>query len=153
MKSMKQIADALGIEKQKVYRYIKKHNINEVHQDGSTLYYNDTLETEINKHYSERPTSSESLQTTSDTVSNASNDTVIQALINQLEVKDKQIADLNAQIKELTEAVKIQAASINADRHNELAETIFDSQAASKTLSATNNKSVGFWGKLFKKNK
>jgi len=32
MKTIKQIADNLGIDKQKVYRYIKKHRINEIDQ-------------------------------------------------------------------------------------------------------------------------
>lgn len=42
---------------------------------------------------------------------------VLEALEEQLRQKDKQIADL-------TETIKVQAQSINADRHNELAGTL-----------------------------
>ena len=31
-KTIKQIADELGLNKQKIYRYIKSNHINEVHQ-------------------------------------------------------------------------------------------------------------------------
>lgn len=33
MKTIKQISDELGVDKQKVYRYIKKNHIKEVHQE------------------------------------------------------------------------------------------------------------------------
>ena len=44
----------------------------------------------------------------------------------QLEVKDNQLAEKDKQIGELTATVKAQAESINADRHNQLAETLID---------------------------
>ena len=35
-KTIRQIADELGIDKQKVYRYIRKNHINEAHQTASS---------------------------------------------------------------------------------------------------------------------
>ena len=153
MKTIKQIADALGIDKQKVYRYIKKNHIIEAHRSTSKLYYSASLEAEIKAHcmgdYAKETASSEVLQS----ASTASNDTVIQALINQLETKDKQIADLTETIKNLSQ-------SINAGQHNQLAETILDGQSslsapAADTASASGSASekVGFWGKIFKHRK
>lgn len=42
MKSIKQIADILGVSKMTVYRFIKSNNITETSQDGRTLLYDDT---------------------------------------------------------------------------------------------------------------
>ena len=43
-KSMKQIADSLGIDKQRVYRYIKKNHINEALQKQLVKQYESQLE-------------------------------------------------------------------------------------------------------------
>lgn len=50
--------------------------------------------------------------------------TTIEALREQLAAKDQQLAAKDQQIMALTEAVKNQAQSINADRHTELAEQL-----------------------------
>ena len=65
MKTLKQIANALGIDKQKVYRYVKKHNIKEAHQDASISYYDESAEAQINKYFSERSVPNEAHRSTS----------------------------------------------------------------------------------------
>ncbi|EFM63996.1 hypothetical protein HMPREF0634_1037 [Peptostreptococcus stomatis DSM 17678] len=48
MKTIKEIANELGLDKQKVYRYIRKNNIKEiaspdVHQKSKVKYYDDVV--------------------------------------------------------------------------------------------------------------
>jgi hypothetical protein len=141
MKTIARIASEIGIDKQKLYRHIKKNNIKESHQNGEAMYYDEVIETQIKQFFSRNATSNESHQYTSESHQNTSNDVVIQALIKQLEVKDKQIDELTATIKILSESIK-------AAHHNELAETIIDSQS-----SLTSPKKKSFWNRIFKKNK
>ena len=59
----------------------------------------------------------------------------------QLEIKDKQIADLTETIKHLSQ-------SINAGQQNQLAETIIDSLPSPDSSTV---KKVGFFSRLFKR--
>lgn len=99
-KTIKQIADEIGLDKQKVYRFIKKNHINEVHQKNGVMYYDEAVEKLIKSHFSKITTSSEVHQTTS-------NDAVIDVLMKQseilkseLEIKNKQIDELNKRLEE-----------------------------------------------------
>jgi len=143
MKTVKQIADEIGIDKQKVYRHIKKNHIKEAHQNGGAMYYDETIEAQIKQFFSQTATSDEAHQCTSESHQITSNDVVVQALIKQLEVKDKQIDELTATIKILSESIKVA-------HHNELAETIIDSHAS---LPKPVPEKISFWNKIFKKNK
>ena len=58
MKTLKQIADELGVPKQQVYRYVKAECINEVHhealearQSKSAKYYNEAAESAIKAYF------------------------------------------------------------------------------------------------------
>ena len=46
-KTIKQMADALGVDKQRVYRYIKKNCISEAHQKNGVMYYDEVVEKRI----------------------------------------------------------------------------------------------------------
>ena len=52
MKTIKTVADELGISKQRLYRYIKKHCIGDVHRDAGVMYITDTLENDIKTAFS-----------------------------------------------------------------------------------------------------
>lgn len=123
-KSMKQIADELGVDKQQVYRFINKNNIVEVVIDGQTKLYDETAQKAINEHFSEKQANSKSSSETHQTVlidrllkqiESLENDKKV--LQNQLDVKDNQIEALN-------ETIRAQAQSINAREHTELADKI-----------------------------
>ena len=86
-KTLKQIADELGIDKQKVYRYVTKNNIKEALQSGQVKLYDETAQKQIKRYFSEKEQHHEAQQ-------NHSNDTVIESLLRQLETKDKQINKL-----------------------------------------------------------
>ena len=123
MKTLKQIADELCLDKQKVYRFVKKNHINEAHQKGGVMYYDDAAEAIIASHFLDENTSSEGHQTTSKSTSNDAVDAVTTTLIEMLQ---RELAEKNRQIDELTRIIREQAESINADRKNELAGTLLD---------------------------
>lgn len=142
MKTIKQIADELNIDKQKVYRFIKKNCINEALQKQGVMYYDDAAETLIIKHFSEIDASGEVLH---DVHQITSNDAVIKLLQDTVEVLKNQLEEKDKQINQLTETVKQQAESINASRKNELAGTILEGHAM---LSDGEEKPKGFFGWL-----
>ena len=87
MKTIKQIADELHVDKQKVYRFVKQNHINEAHQSGQTKYFDEVAEKRIKSHFSEKQPNQRS-------GSEPHHDMVYDALIKQLETKDKQIEQL-----------------------------------------------------------
>lgn len=143
-KSMKQIADELNIDKQKVYRFINSNNISEVAQEGQTKLYDETAQIRISEHFKQSETVSKSssqafhtvlIDTLKKQIESLENDKIV--LQNQLEVKDKQIDALN-------ETIKAQAQSINAREHNELAETL-----ETKMIDNGSTKKQSFWSRVF----
>ena len=89
------MADELGIDKQKVYRYIKKNHINEAHQKNGVMYYDETVQNSINREFSE----SEPHQLS------ASNEAVIDVLLKQSDMLKKELECKNEQIEQLTAAL------------------------------------------------
>lgn len=156
MKTIKQIADTLGIDKQKVYRYIKKHHINEAHQIASTMYYDEAVETQVYRHFFNITASLEAHQSTSEVLQSASSEAVTLELIsmlkNELSEKNKLIDEQQQTIKELNETIKIQAQSINAAHHNELAETVLQALPDNSLADRNEDKNKkGFWRRFWKK--
>lgn len=126
-KTIKQIADEIGLDKQKVYRFIKKNHINEAHQKNGVMYYDEAVESLIKSHFSKITTSNEVHQTTS-------NDAVIDVLMkqseilkNELEIKNKQIDELNKRLEEnqrlLDQQQQLQAIAENKIKLLEQKET------------------------------
>jgi predicted DNA-binding protein YlxM (UPF0122 family) len=97
--SIKEIADSLEVSKQRVYRCIKTNHINETLIE--TVKGNNVLK--YDKQAVERIKQLLCGSTANDNnASNkASNDTVIEALLKQLEIKDKQIEALNERLAEV----------------------------------------------------
>ena len=113
MKTIREIADELGVDKQKVYRFIKQNRISEAHhealQRSGVKYYDEAAETLIRQGLSANGASNEAHQ-------NRINEAVFDAVISmlqkeldrkneQLAVKDKQIAELNARLSECSAAM------------------------------------------------
>ncbi len=108
-KTITQIADELGLNKQKIYRYIKSNHINESHQKSGMMYYDDVAESIIKKAFFKNSVSDEAHQ---NHINEAVNDVVIDVLLKQsetlqkeLEIKNKQIEDLNNRLLEITSAL------------------------------------------------
>ena len=115
MKTIKQMADAIGVDKQRVYRYIKKNCISEAHHDAGAMWYDEVVEILINQHFKDicciSDVHHEAHQTTS---SDAVIDTVISMLKKELDIKNEQIKDLNARLAESNAALVIAQQSAQA---------------------------------------
>lgn len=86
-KTLKEIADILGIDKQKVYRYVKRNHINEAFISASKKYYDVDAQERI-KAYFTHFSASNNVQKSN------SNEALYDALLKQLDIKDKQISEL-----------------------------------------------------------
>lgn len=108
MKSIKQIADELGLDKQRVYRYVRKHHISEAHQKGAVMQCDEAVEMAIIQYFSKKTTSDDATidaKITSDDAITTSLDAVIDVLKSELEVKNEQIRELNARLAESNAAL------------------------------------------------
>lgn len=96
MKTIREIANELGVDKQKVYRFIKQNHINEAHhealQRSGVKYYDEAAETLIKQGFSDETASSEAHQ---NRINEAVFDAVIEMLQKELEIKNEQIKELN----------------------------------------------------------
>lgn len=163
MKTTKQIADGLGVSKQQVYRYIKKHCINEAHQENGVKYYDEAAESLIAQGFSQNAASSETEQ-------KHINDTAIEAVISmlqkELDAKNKQIADQaeqlkakDEQIKNLTSSIDNLTTSLQAEQalHGGTMKQLVAPEEASEpadvVIEAEPEQKRGLFDFLFKKNK
>ena len=133
MKTIKQIADEIGVSKQAVNEKIAKLELTStLRKIGNRFTIDEEQEALIKQAFKEKSTSEKSngLAKKSTNVLGEIGDIVkvLQEQLGvkdeQLKVKDEQLAEKDRQIKDLTDTVKSQAQSINADRHNELAGTL-----------------------------
>jgi len=119
MKTIKQIADEVGVSKQTIRNQIAKLGLqSSLRKNGNQFAIDEEQEMAIMQSFEKISQSENAKQTQSN--SQTENDplcVVVSVLQEQLRVKDEQIA-------KLTDTIKAQAQSINADRHNELAGTL-----------------------------
>ncbi|MCI5494974.1 MAG: hypothetical protein MR407_01370 [Roseburia sp.] len=102
-KTIKQIADELQIDKQRVYRYIKANHINEAlreaHQKNNVKYYDEAAQMQIKKAFAAKITSKRSTsKSTSDLHHEALNEALldtIEMLKNELKIKNEQIEKMH----------------------------------------------------------
>lgn len=112
--SIKQIADSLGVNKLRVYRYIKANNINEAYQENGTLLYDETAVKLIISAFEEKGETAETVRETfHNTVKDIAADTV-DTLMKQLEEKDKQIEQLTAALQSAQETQQQLATALQS---------------------------------------
>jgi len=113
MKTIKQMADALKVDKQRVYRYIRKNRISEAHHETGVMWYDDAAENLIIQHFTKGDcignVHHEAHQATSN---DAVIDTVVAMLQKELDIKNEQIRELNARLAESNSALA--AAQLSA---------------------------------------
>lgn len=131
MKTIKNVADEIGISKQKLYRYIKANYINEVHYDANVIYIDDVLESKLKQHFIYNDTNHNTNQSTSIDVEliQALNDMISQ-LKEQIKEKDKQLEvnqELlkNQQILTLQANQKIELLEHQEEQKDEYVKTLF----------------------------
>ena len=112
-KTIKQIADDLGVDKQKVYRFIQKNHIKEVHheahQKNGVKYYDEAAQMLIKQGVSDKVTSNEvHHEVHQNHIKSTSNEAAFEALLKQIDVlqeqikiKDEEIKVKNQQIEQL----------------------------------------------------
>ena len=145
--SQKQIADKLGVPKQKIYRCIKLNHIKEAHSEvvkGNTvLMYDKQAIEQIESILNGGATTSSEVH--HETVNEALNEAVLKQLdiLNeQLKAKDKQIENLQKLLD--------QEQQLNAMNHEKI--LLLESKLEEPTEPIEPDEPPkGFWAKLFKK--
>lgn len=101
-KTIKQIADELQIDKQKVYRYIKSHHINEVYQEAlqknKVKHYDEVAQEQIKKAFAIK---NESKRSTSKSTSKVHHESVNEALFDTIKMLQEELKKKNEQIENL----------------------------------------------------
>lgn len=144
-KTIKQIADELGVSKTAVRKKITPQIANQfIETIGNTVYISKDGETLIKSAFKnpiEKQVSSNQTQTVS---------TLVFMLQTELETLHQQLKAKDIQIEKLTSTIKLQAESINTDRKNELAGTIIDGQQKIIEHEAKENKRLKRLKQFFK---
>lgn len=153
MKTIKEIADALGINKQRVYRYIRKKRISEAHHYAGVMYYDEAAEKAILKHFAKNNHITEAHQTTSN---NTVIDTVVIMLQQELITKNQQIAEQQQTIHELTTALEHTSASLQvaqALHAGTMHKQVTDGSEAQQKSNVPETSPMGFFSRIFGRKK
>ena len=108
MTTMKQIADTLGIDKQRVYRVIRKQNIKEAYRENGILYYDEAAKELILSYLKQRDTKNAVSIEAHNEISEVVHEAVLyDVLREELKVKNEIIKDLSDRLKEVTQALAV----------------------------------------------
>jgi len=169
MKTIKQIADEIGVSKQAVQKRIAREPLCTslsmyIDKKGNTIYIQGKGETLIKEAFlkNKRVQVADNQSATIDMDTYTKEDTLldvlkatIDTLQNQLDKKDEQLATKDRQIEELISITREQAQSINIDRHGEFAEKLIEGQKMididSSIKNETKEKNPSFWKRVFGK--
>jgi predicted transcriptional regulator len=151
-KTIKQIADELGVDKQRVYRYIKKNRINEAHHEHGVMWYDETVESLIKQHFSGNDVHHEPHHdvhhiTSNDTVI----DTVITMLKQELEVKNQELEIKNEQIRELNARLSESHAALIASQQSAQAAQALHAGTLQAQLGNGSEPRKSLWSRIRKK--
>jgi len=158
MKTIKQISEEIGIPKQRVYRYIKKHHISDAHHDAGVMWYDEAAEVMIKQYFMKSDHISDAHHDVHQTASNdageahqnTSLDAVIKMLQGELEIKNEQIRELNARLSESSSALLIAQQSLQASQllhGGTMHKQLVDSDLNTKET----RQKEGFFQKIFRK--
>lgn len=97
MKTLKQIADEIGIDKQKVYRFVVKNGITASSEVKQSKLYDEVAERLIKSHFHHITTSNER---SGEVHQKNGQGQLMEQLIKELEVKNEQIREKDRQLAE-----------------------------------------------------
>lgn len=103
MKTLKQIADEIGIDKQKVYRFVVKNGITASSEAKQSKLYDEVAERLIKRHFNHITTSSER---SGEAHQKSGQEQLLEQLIKELEIKNEQIREKDRQIENLQISLK-----------------------------------------------
>ena len=147
--SMKDMAEKLNVSKQRVYRCIKKHCIEEAHSEivnGNTvLMYDNSAFLKVSELLGNGSSASnETHEAHHETHREAVNESMYEALLKQLEVKDKQIEQLQ---KALDQAQRLNA--MDKQKLLELEEHLAAADQEQNQVVEETEVKKKWWQKLF----
>lgn len=106
MKTVKQIADELGVSKQKVYRFIVKNHITASSEVKQSKLYDETTEMLIKKGIlKSKPYQKAHHEAHQNHINDMENETVIELLRLELEQKNRQLKEKDQQINQLLKLI------------------------------------------------
>ena len=145
--SIKDMADILGVSKQRVYRCIKANHIKETHTDtvkgNSVLKYDKQVLGQIKELLEDSATISDEAHQKH--YSDIVNDILYETLVEQLKIKDKQIEELNERLAEVNRNLD-QAQKLHAMDKQRLLE--LESKQEEEEMQDQEERK-GFWSRLF----
>lgn len=106
MKTIAQIAGELGVSKQRVYRYIKREHISEVHQRNGVMYYDEAAENLIKKGFIENGTSDDVHHDAHQSVSDDAPDDAVTVSAKYLAHLENEVAFLRGELSLTREALR-----------------------------------------------
>ena len=120
------IADEVGVSKQAIRNQFAKLGLQSSLQKNGNQFAICKEQEALIKGSFDKITQSENAKQAQSKSQNENDQlcVIVSVLEKQLRVKDEQLAEKDKQIEKLTDTIKVQAQSINADRHNELAGTL-----------------------------
>lgn len=101
LKTIKEIADLIGVSKSTVYRYIKSNSIHESSHNGSTKLYDESAKNLILKGFNITTESNSESKRIDNDATNLLKDELINTLKNQVKIQIKQLNVKDNQIAEL----------------------------------------------------
>lgn len=120
LKTIKEIADSIGVDKQKVYRFIRKNHITASGEVKQSLLYDDAAQRLIKSAFNHITTSKkrcgEALQKTPEQLMLETLVKELQTKNEQLATKDLQIAEQQQSISELTAALQNTTESLKGSQ-------------------------------------
>jgi CII-binding regulator of phage lambda lysogenization HflD len=138
MKTIKQIADEIGVSKTAVFKKIKQEPLqtllkNELTVNGNTVYVSEKGMSIIKSSFLQNKSQTENQKNSQTEFAknrkqSETNEVVYDILKDTIATLQKQLDAKDRQIEELTSIVKEQAQSINADNKKSLAEKLIEGQ-------------------------
>jgi len=144
--SIKEIADAIGVSKMKVYRTITKNHYKEQYKVGQTLYFDETVKTLLEKELKELTVTEDRNKEQKDYLVNELKDRV-QSQQEQI-VKLTRLLDQSQQLQLMAENKIKELESKSADESSK-DEGLQPTPKTSNVDQPTVEDERGFWARLF----
>ena len=119
-KTVSELAEELDINKLRIYRYIKKHNIKPVRTDKNVQYFDETVSESIFKHFKDVSGRHVSNDTEGDTTSDTAENALIDLKDSIISRQDKEIEQLYRQVESLQRTIDQQNKQFDQQQQLEL---------------------------------
>lgn len=161
MKTLKQIADEIGVDKQKVYRFVVKNGVTASSEVKQSKLYGEAAERLIKSYFHHITTSNERC---GEPYKKSGQEQLLEQLIKELQIKNEQIREKDRQIENLQislrstaealasaqESVKVaQLLQANTEQKLKLLE---EKESQEEEQNQQPEEKQGFWDRLWHRN-